>query len=59
MAAKQFQVICLNKNNEAVKVFRISAASATEAKESIHKRFMFEGAPLGATCFRLVPLDHK
>ena len=54
---RQFQVICLNKNNDAIKVLRIPALSTTEAKEAIRKHFAFVGAPRGTVAFRVVPLD--
>lgn len=53
MTTQQFQIICLNKNNDAVKVLRVLATSAAEAK----KQFMLQGAPVGTTSFRVVPLD--
>ena len=52
-----FQVICLNKNGDAVQVFRQKADSIESAKQHVRTRFAFQGAPDGATTFRVVPLD--
>jgi hypothetical protein len=52
-----FQIICLNKNRDAVSVFRVAAGSVAQAKEQVKLRFAFLGAPMGAVTFRVVPLD--
>jgi hypothetical protein len=51
-----FQVICLNKNGDSVKVFRQKGSDLAAVKEAVRLRFAFQGAPAGATTFRVVPL---
>lgn len=55
-AMDTFQVICLNKNGDSVKVFRQKGSDLAAVKEAVRLRFAFQGAPAGATTFRVVPL---